>query len=283
MRFLDETGQSSKGLLEFFEKLGDQEALLTANQDPYVRTHPLTRERVAAVAAHVAHSPVSDNPEPQAMVLAHARMKAKLFAFLESPTLTYRHYPRDDTSLPARYAHAIAQHREHQFDAAVATTDGLIADYPKDPFFRELKGQILLEAGDPDAAVAPYAEAVRLRPDLMLLRLGLGQAQVSARSDEYLDDALENLQRAVQLAPRDPNAWRWLAQAYGRKGDVGNASLATAERYILQGRYRDAIGLAQRAERALPAGSPAQLRAQDIKNAAARAADIKLKSDGGKQ
>ena len=277
LQFLDATGHSAKGLLEFFEKLGDQEALLTANQDPYVRTHPLTRERVAAVASHISRSPVSNNPEPPELVEAHARMKAKLAAFLESPVQTFRRYPRDSTTLPARYAHAIAFHRQREQVAAIGAIDALIADYPQDPYFRELKGQILLENGRPDDAVEPYAQAVELRPDEVLLRLGLGQAQVSAKSDAFLNDALSNLQRAAQMAPRDATTWRWLAMAYGRTGDVANASLATAERYLLLGRHRDAIGQAERAERLLPAGSPAQLRAQDIKQAAAQAAKIELK------
>lgn len=283
LHFLDSTGQSAQGLLDFFQKLGDQEALLTSNQDPYVRTHPLTRERVATVASHVARSRASNNADPPDMVAAHARVKAKLAAFLESPTQTYRKYPKDDRSVPARYAHAIALHKQRRFDEAIAKVDELISEAPGDPYFHELKGQILLEAGQPETAIGPYTEAVRLYPDEVLLRLGLGQAQVSAKSEAFLDDALDNLQRAVRLAPRDPTAWRWLAQAYGRKGDVANASLATAERYVLLGQYRDAINLATRAERMLPAGSPAQLRAQDIKQAAARAADIKLQPEGGKQ
>ena len=280
MQFLDATGQSSKGLLDFFDKLGDQEALLTANQDPYVRTHPLTRERVAAVAAHLNRSPASQNPERPENILAHERMKAKLFAFLESPVQTFRHYPREDTSVPSRYAHAIAFHRQREENAAIGVMDGLIAEYPDDPYFHELKGQILLENGKPEMAIGPYADAVRLRPQEVLLRIGLGQAQVSATSEEYLGDALANLQRAIQLSPRDANAWRWLAMAYGRSGDVANASLATAERYLLLGRHRDAIGQADRAERLLPAGGPSQLRAQDIRQAAAQAAKINLpKSD----
>lgn len=278
LQFLDATGHSARGLAEFFEKLGDQEALLTANQDPYVRTHPLTPERVAAVRAHIARSPISDKEENPELVLAHARMKAKLTAFLLSPVQAFRQYPLEDKSLPARYAHAIAYHRQRDPAAAIAAVDGLIAESPDDPYFHELKGQFLLENGDPDAAIAPYAEAVRLRPDEVLLRLGLGQAQVSAKSEAHLDDALINLQRAVRMSPRDASGWRWLAMAYGRKGDIPNASLATAERYILIGRYRDAIGQADRAQRLLPEGSPAQLRAQDIK----QAAEQELKSDANK-
>jgi len=266
--YLDDTGQSARGLLEFFEKLGDQEALLTASQDPYVRTHPLTRERIETVRAHVERSPYSDVPDTPAMLAAHARIHAKLWGFLKSPAQTYKRYPSSDVSIPARYARAVAHHRQQRSEQAVAIIDTLIAELPDDPYFHELKGQVLLESGRPDDAVAPYARAVELLPGASLLRVGLGQAQVSARSDQYVDGAIDNLSLASRLTPREPSVWRWLAMAYGRQGDIGMASLATAERYVLIGRMRDAVVQASRAEELLPAGSPSQLHAQDIKRAA---------------
>src|SRR5581483_7478503 len=45
MRFLDETHQSSRGLLQFFRKLEGEEYLFGEDQDPYLQTHPLTRDR----------------------------------------------------------------------------------------------------------------------------------------------------------------------------------------------------------------------------------------------
>jgi predicted Zn-dependent protease len=272
MDFLDQTGQSALGMLQFFEKLGDQEALLTASQDPYVRSHPLTRERVNAVRAHVERSRQSDLPDPPAYVEAHARMKAKLIAFLQSAPQTLRQFPESDTSLPARYARAIARYRQRQTDQALAEVDALIAERPADPYFHELKGQILLEHGHAEAAIPPYAEAVRLLPNEALLRIALGQAQVSAKSAGHLEAAVKNLEKAIRLAPREPGAWRWLGMAHGRQGDIGRAALATAERYMLLGKFKDAMGQARRATKALPAGSPGQLRAQDILQAAKAAA-----------
>lgn len=268
LTFLDRTGQSARGLMEFFEKLGDQEALLTANQDPYVRTHPLNRERIETVRAHVADSRFSNATDSPEMLMAHARMRAKLYAFLKNPVETFRHYPKTDHSVPARYAQAIAYHRQREFDTALQVVDGLLAEQPNDPYFHELRGQILLESGRPDDAVAPYAEAVAIMPKEPLLRFALGQAQVNAQSDAFLDGAIENLNQAVQMAPREPAGWRWLATAYGRKGDVGMAAVATAERYLLIGDYREALGQAKRAEQLLPAGSPAHLRAQDLQQVA---------------
>ncbi len=274
---LEQTRQSARGMLAFFDKLGDQEALLSASQDPYVRTHPLTRSRVDTIRAAVSRSRYSDVAERPEYVVRHSRMRAKLIAFLRSPVETFRKYPASDTSLSGRYARSIARHQKRQTDKALALIRDLLAEHPDDPYFHEFHGQILLESGRTAAAVAPYERAVALRPNSVLLRIGLGQAQVSVESDLHIEAAIENMRRAVRLAPGNPSAWRWLGMALGRHGDIGQASLATAERYFLTGKFRDAIGQATRAERALKKGTPGWLRTQDLKTAAQRAAKRKKK------
>lgn len=268
LAFLEQTQQSARGLMEFLGKFGDQEALLTANQDPYVRTHPLSRDRLETVRHRVEISAFSDRKDSEALQRAHDRMKAKLTGFLESPGKTFRIYPLDDLSVPARYARAVAYHRQRKFAEALAEVESLIAEQPDDPFFHELKGQFLLETGKIDEAIGPYTEAVRIYPGSTLLRSGLGQAQASARSNTYIDDAIENLRIAVRDDPQNASAWRWLATAYGRNEQIGMAALATAERYILVGNNKDAARQAGRALRTLSEGTAAHLRAQDLQQAA---------------
>ncbi len=272
LTMLDQTRQSAKGMLSFFDKLGDQEALLTASQDPYVRTHPLTRERIDTIRAHAARSANSNAVERPEFVERHSRMRAKLIAFLGSPAQTFRKYPANDDSLSGRYARSIARHKMRETEKALALIEGLLAEHPHDPYFHEFHGQILFESGKVEAAIAPYERAVALQPNEALLRIGLGQAQVSVKGHGYIKAAIKNMRRAVRLEPGDPTAWRWLGMAHGRDGDIGLAALATAERYMLAGKYRDAIGQAARAERTLAKGTPGWLRAQDLKAAAQQAA-----------
>ena len=275
---LKKTGQSAQGMLAFFEKLGDQEALLTASQDPYIRTHPLTRNRIEIIQAAIARSRNLNSPERPEFVARHSRMKAKLIAFLRHPADTFRRYPESDRSIAGRFARSIAFHKKRQTQKALDLIAGLIAEYPEDPYFHEFHGQILLESGRPAEAVAPYQRAVALHPDSILLRIGLGQAQVSDEQISHIDEAIKNLQQAVRMAPDDPRAWRWLGMAYSRNGDIGLASLATAERYFLAGKFRDAVGQATRAKRTLAKGSPGWLRAQDLKATAQLAAKRRKKN-----
>ena len=268
LRFLDQTGTSARGLYEFLEKLGDQEALLATSQDPYVRTHPLTRERLATIEHHVETSPLSDAKTPPELIERHDRMVAKLHGFLDSPAVTLRNYPLDDQSVPARYARAVAYHQKREHDKALAEMDSLLKEAPDDPYFQELRGQLELENGQVDAAIPFYQRAVDLAPEEPLLLVGLGQAQVSVNADTYVKAAIENLKAALRYDRTNAGAWRWLAMAYGRDDQIGEAALATAERYMLTGDYREAGGQAARATKLLPVGSPSALRAEDIEQAA---------------
>lgn len=269
MRYLDETKQSARGLLRFFEELSSQELVAPSHQDPYLRTHPLTRDRINALAYFVASSPHSDAPPRADFQVMHERMRAKLRAFLDDPALTLRQYPPTDQTLVGRYARAIAYHKLHKATDALAEIDGLIRESPGDPYFHELKGQILLETGRAAEAREPYQKAVSLAPRAPLLRVDLARVQL-ALGDEYLAEAESHLRAALTAEPNRPFTWRQLAIALGRQGQLGESSLALAEEAFLLGNLKDARFHAAKADRLLPPGSPGRLRAEDIRQTAER-------------
>lgn len=275
--FLDGTRQSARGLLEFFEILGDQELLVAARQDPYVRTHPLTRERVTTVRNHVETSPFSDVPVRPEFVEMHKRIRAKLFAFIESPMRVFQRYREEDNSLDARYARAIAYYRKPDMEKAVPAIDQLIAERPNDPYFHELKGQMLFENARLPEALVSYKESVRLLPNQPLLRISLAQVEIELEDQQYLDDAIGNLNYALKIEPNNRFAWNLTAIAYGRQGNEGMASYAMAEQSLLSGKLPEAQYHAGRAEMMLPKGSPVRLRVQDIKEQAAIAKEEKAR------
>ncbi len=265
---LDRTGQSARGLLEFIEILSRQDALLGRRQDPYLRTHPLTRDRINFVRHHVSISPNSDNPDPAEYDEPFRRMQAKLRGFLEPPPRTFAKYPDTDQSLEARYARGVAHYRRANLRRALAEIDSLIAERADDPYFRELKGQVLFENGRIGDAVGAYRQAVDLLPDAPLIRVGLAQAMIETGDATALVEAGEHLEIAVRQGEKTAQAWRLLSIVYGRTERPGLSALASAERAMRVGRYTEAIGFAKRAINGLPFGSPGRLRAEDIESAA---------------
>ena len=266
LKFLTEAGVTGRGLLEVMRKLSSQEALLPESQDPYVRSHRLTRDRIQSLQTQVETSSYRDTPSRPEDVVAFQRMKAKLIGFL-TPEKVAKDYPASDTSVPARYARAIAYHRGARIDLALQELNGLIAESPGDPFFQELKGQILYEAGRSAEAIEPYRRSVELLPQEPLLRLGLAQAEIALNDQAMNRDAIQHLEIATRADPDLIDGWRNLAIAYGRDQNFGMSSVASAERALRTGRREEARSHASRAERELPFGSPGYLRAQDILNA----------------
>lgn len=273
MKFLDETHQSAQGLLDFMQILSNQELLAPARQDPYLRTHPLSQDRIEALANFVAKSPYSKVPVDPVLERQHQRMVAKLRAFLDEPGMTMRRYPESDQSDEALYARAIAAHRAADSKKSIALIDQLLARHPDDPYYYELKGQVLFESGHPLEAVGPYTTAVRLLPDAPLLRLDLARCQLATNNPKMLPSAIENLQVSLAVEPNRPFVWRQLAIATGRNGQEAESSLALAEEAMLLNKPAEAKFHAGQAEHLLPTGSPNWLKAQDIIAAVDQARD----------
>ena len=273
---LERAQQSARGLLEFLGALEDQELLVSERQDPYVRSHPLTSDRIAFISNAMAHSPWSDVPDPPEEMRRHERMRAKLIGFLERPRRVLRTlFPLADESLPARYARAVAYMRLADLDAALGEIDILIREHPDDPWFVELKGQILFEHGRVRDALPHYRRAARLVPEEALILAGLARVQVEIGGEALLREAVDNLEAARRLERDDPTTWRLLAAAHHGLGEAGLSALAAGEYALLTGRPDDAARHAERAERAFPEGSPEWLQARDIATQAERIQELR--------
>jgi predicted Zn-dependent protease len=275
MSFLDRAGISARGLVEFFHKLAGQEMLPKDRQDEYVRTHPLTQDRIDAVQRHLDASPLKDAKLADKFTTMHERMKAKLLGYLQPETALLR-YADGDPRLSARYARAIALYRTAKPDRAIALTDGLIKEEPTNPFFYELKAQIQFENARIEEAIVNYKKAVELLPDSALLQQAYGHALLESkdqgRDSTRLDLAIQHLLESNRLEDRTPMTWRFLASAWGRKAELTKdpayeamATYALAEEAAAQGNEKGAGQLADRAMKSLPKGSTYWLRAQDIK------------------
>jgi predicted Zn-dependent protease len=272
-RLLEATHQSPRGLVDFFRMLWRQEALSTLNQDPYLRTHPLTASRIDAAEAALARSPYANAKDSPEMMTRHQRMLAKLNGYLLPLDRVMTIYPETDQSVPARYARAIAYFRVSRTDEALALMDSLLKESPQDPFFIEQKAQILFDRGRIKEALPLYEQALDLAPDEPLIRLELGEAQVEAEDLQFLKPALDNLKEVVRLEPKNAHAFHLLATVYGRSGDEPMANLAQAEEFLARGKNKEAKAFADRAMQGLKEGSPGYLRAQDIQFAADQAGE----------
>jgi predicted Zn-dependent protease len=268
--FLERSGQSARGLLEFMEKLQGEEFLNAQRQDPYLRTHPLTEDRVEFIRHFLETSKYASAPPRAGYPEEHERMVGKIVGFVRPVARVFQQYKEDDNSVGSRYARSIANHRLGKEAEALALIDSLLAEKPNDPYYTELKAQFLFEAGRVRDSAILYQRANALLPRNALIEAEMGQAMVEAGDSSYNQVARDALLDSVTQDRDNSLAWRILATVYGRDGDEGQATLALAEEAYADGRYKDARGMARRAQKMLPAGSPGALRAKDIEDQADR-------------
>jgi len=264
VKFLTASGQSAKGMYDTFKRLADQMLYQTAYLNPYLQSHPLPSERVAALEGMAKASPYWNTKDPPALQARHDLMRAKLFGFLERPEAVARRYPPSDGSLAAHYARAISALRFAEPRAAQAQVDALIHVQPQNPYFHELKGQMLLESGRPVDAVAPLRQAVQLAPNPALMQIMLGQALIASHDRARLDEAVTILQAALIHEPESSEAYSQVAMAYGQKNDLAHADLASAQAAYMRGDLKTAREIAARAKTRFPVGSPGWVKADDI-------------------
>ncbi|WP_432201497.1 M48 family metalloprotease [Erythrobacter sp. W53] len=266
-RYLSEAGISGRGSLTFFSKLQNLEFRYQRRQDDdatFTRTHPLSGDRIAILRDSYERDPAWDTPSDPELQARFIRIKAKLSGFLADPNATLRDYPVADQSVAGRYARAYAYHKSAQVDLALAEAESLIASAPNDPYFLELKGQVLLESGRVDEALPPLRRATALTNSEPLIAAMFGHALIATEDEANYPEAEQVLRASVSRDRFNPFAWRQLGTVYAAKGDMPRARLASAEQQVMSRQYSQAIRSAQAAESGLPAGSPDWIRAQDV-------------------
>ncbi|WEX07081.1 M48 family metalloprotease [Chelativorans sp. AA-79] len=264
IEYLERTGQSGRGMLVTFQRMAGDMALAGVNVDPYQFSHPMPHDRIANLEELVKRSRFYDRKDPPVLQLRHDLARAKIAAYTAGQNAVARVFRKDPGGLPTFYADAINTYLHGNPRSALAKVDKLIASQPQNPYFHELKGEVLIKANRPREAAEAYGAAIKLAPPSGLLQVGHGQALLATGQPDLVRRAASELETGLTREPEYVNGYRFLAQAYGQLGEIGPAELATAEGHFHAGAYRDAKIFATRAQMKLKRGSPEWVRAQDI-------------------
>ncbi len=265
---LNATKQSGRGMLETFERFRQQEYISDAQKDAFARSHPLSTERLARLRILAEKSPYFKVKDPPQLQLRHDLMRAKLSGYLERPQVVFNRYPPADTTLPARYARAIArffQGGAGALEASLADVDGLLRDRPDYAYFWELKGDLLMRSGKMREAIVPLRQAVKLAPNPSLIRVQLASALQSEDNPAAIDESVALLRKSL-VDDDNARAYRLLANSYYKQGKRPQADAMIAQAYFLEGDLKQAQTFAKRAQTKLHAGSPEWLKNDDIIN-----------------
>jgi predicted Zn-dependent protease len=268
LTFLNATKQSGRGMLATFERFAQQEYISDAQKDAWARSHPLSTDRLARLRQLVESSPYFPAKDPPQLQLRHDLMRAKLSGYLERPQTVYNRYPPSDQSLPARYGRAIARFFEGgpgALEASLAGVDGLLREHPDNPYFWEVKGDLLMRAGKTREAIAPLRQAVKLVPDANLILVQLASALQTDGSPAAVAESTTLLRKSL-ADDENSRAYRLLANNFYKDGKRPQADAMIAQAYFIEGDLKQAQIFAKRAQSQLRAGSPEWLKNDDIIN-----------------
>ncbi len=262
--YLEATGQSGRGLIDFFNHNLRQFEFQVRRMPPYMMSHPYTSDRVEALRQRVSSQTHFEAVDSEDNLLRFRFMQAKLISFTQTRGQTLSRYPPTDTSQPARYARAVAYYRASDLPAARQEMDILLTESPSNPYFQELMGQILFENGRAAESIQYHRRSVELAPNQPLLLTNLARALTAGAGRAGAEEAVQLLQQAVRIEPDNAFAWRELAAAREELGDRALAELASAEQNFAVGNYPAALSFAERSRRELPQNTPSFQRATDI-------------------
>lgn len=264
LQLLEKVHISPRGLLTLLEKFYLEQNLLFDEINPYQQSHPLSQERVNHIRNALELNPKLDYPTPESWTQRHQRILGKLRGFLNKAKHTFERYPKTDQSIPARYARSVAYYRESDLASALSEIDSLIQDYPQDPYFHELRGQILFEHGQLEGSLESYQNAHTLLPSAPMIEFGLGQVLLGLNEPRYYERAVTHFTRVLHKEPQNSLAWRQLGITYGKMGILGKSYAALAEEAALRQQDEDVTRFTTLAKKHLPENAPERLRIEDL-------------------
>lgn len=268
---LERSSIDPAGFYDFMEKLESEELLPSDQQSEYVRSHPLTRNRLEAIQAGLDRSNHHGSGYPETWVEEHARMKAKLVGYINPGHIDWQYDPRNQ-SISADYARAIAAYRENKIEESLTRINALIDREPNNPYFYELKGQSLVEYGRLSEGIVSYKNAHKIMDKKSpLIEASLGHALLEHSQSHdvtdrtlYLKQAVTHLGTSLALEPNSPTTHHWIAITYGKMGQESMAKLHLAEEALLRRRYKTALDYAEALSNQFPQKSREWIRLQDI-------------------
>jgi len=263
--YMNAAHQSADGLLTFADRQFRYNEMRSASRIPaWMRTHPLWTDRIQALRHRVALAEYRDARDTPAEIEALRLMQAKLFGYTETIGRTLQRYPESDKSAAARYARSIAAMRTSDFATADRDAGALVREFPDNPYYQELMGEVLLTSERAAESVRAHRRALELRPGNALLEINLARALLATKTPAARDEAIELLRAATHREPDNASAWYEVAQAYDARGEEGMARLASAELRFAVGDWPGAASFAQRAKERLDRGTVSYQRALDI-------------------
>ena len=253
---MQKLGYSMQGFTDTMQAIQQFERINMDEDSGYLRTHPLSQNRMQDVARFTKNAP---KPKPNAKF---DRIRAKLIGFMNNPNDNLQQYK--DDSPASQYIRVISLYRQSKHKKAFNLLDKMIEAEPNNRYLYELKGQFYFETGRISQAITNYEKANELKPLAPLIETALAQSYLESKSPANARKALDLLQHVVIEEDESPLPWRLMATAYNILKDTLGAQYAMVEYNFALNRKAIALASAKKLITKIPKDHPHYQRLQDI-------------------
>ena len=238
--------QPVKGL-EKFLKLLDRSTLENSRDFKYKTTHPQTIDRYSWIQNSYKKYPDCKYELDFNMQKRFELIKAKLLAYTHSHAEVLAIY-HNKISTPSKYASAAANFFSGDKNKSIDIIKSLIEDFPSNPYYHEILGEIYYTLGNFQLAVLEQKKTMELlvnENDLHLMMLG--SYLLAESSDKSITESIKVLNKSLFLNRTNSYSWYLLAKAYALNDSLALAQYASAERYYLRRDRALALSFAKKA------------------------------------
>jgi predicted Zn-dependent protease len=264
MRFLEMSGHTSKGLVDLMEKLYAENRSISKYVNPYDLTHPLSESRLSSIRRFYQNSKHKSSSNGELLLRAYKRAQIKLKAFTDDADYLLKYYKNKDDEY-AKYIKSIVYFRKSNKAQALNYVNELLDSNPNDPYYSELKGQILFEFGNAEA-LKYYDVALKKIPNDTLLKLSnaIVRLNIYKAGSPELKDIEIHLKQVLSREKNNLTALYYLGMYYDIVGKKSKSMLTMAIFFSKKGDVKKAKSYAKQAIKGLAPKSPEWYQANDI-------------------
>ncbi len=240
---MERAGFDTRGMASFFQRMLQFGRLYENNAPAYLRTHPLTTERITDMENRIAQRPYRQVPDSVEFGL----VRAKIRAYQGTPgdavadfaaQLKSGKYARE---ADVRFGLAHALLRDNRVAAAEEELAALRRLKLESPLVENLAAQIRLQRKDTEGAIRILQEAARRFPNARALTYALLETKLGAGTAAQAREVVTIAHRELQLTPGDARLHALEAKAHAALGERLREHRAQAEAYLAQGQLDEAI------------------------------------------
>ena len=245
---LSKAGYDPRGMADFFERLQKSTALYENNAPVYLRTHPLTTERISDMQGRAQGSPYRQVRDSLDFYLVRAKLRSLEYAPQDALAEfeTQLREKRYAYEAAVWYGMARAQLRLGRLAEAEKSLAQARKLAPLDSMFDVLAAEIHLAAKELVGATTIYRDAYKRYPNDEAVVQGLiGVLQLQGQNEA----AIQIIDSRLRSGVRDSKLYQLQAQSYAALGKTVQSRRATAEAYALNGQTQAAVEQLELAQR----------------------------------